>query len=1210
MSTGYERGMSRRRRLRREYIEGDDYAPPPPRRFPTRTLLTLCLLAVGVWLAPSIIARTPLLNGFVKSATADVNGSVSCRGGSLGWFSPVVLRGLELRDVHGESLVYVPHLRLQTSLWKLLTGGASSISGLRIEQPEVNIHLTDRGSDLQDAIEPLWSGPGETALAALDIEVNDANVQITDDQTRRSWQVASLTGSCHWPSSRREPIQLSASGEVNTGEIADEQDEDGRTVSRFRSLFTGEPGRKRDRDEVHGPGKFTVECTLPREFDDQAEQSGTATIQAHAVPLALAEMLLRTYAPGTQVAGTLSADVNYEWQSGPEGVAQQVDGQVDTTNLLVTAPWLGEDRLRLGRVEMPCHIVWNGDQLDVQELSAKCELGHLTYQGSLDTRDGLREALATQPWQLRGNVDLARLAATLPHTIRIREDTEITDGAVQLELASLNQDEQMVWRGRVQANHLTALARGRKISWDNPVLVTFDAHDTPQGRVIDHLECQSNFLELEAAGSREYLSVSSSFNLEKLADELDRFIDLSDVRLAGDGWSHMTWKEQDSGAFLADGELQVRNLQIERPDSRSWTEDNLVVLLETSGRTDEDHRLARLEKAKLTVEGGERQLNRDELVAWLLKPVDEISRDARWPVAIKGRGLIGRWLARLEPWLGRLIEGDVDGQITVSAHGQFAPREARLEQAEVQVRNLRGQLGSLFVDEPEASLTTVGQWSGKDRSLDLSKLSFKSRTVNVEGRNVLAKLSDQGTPTLNGDLAFNGDLNRLAEWMHNPEQGPTRSTTRGRVSGKAQVSRGERATSAVVDAKIQDLIVEAPDQEPWREREVLLVARGDYDRDQDRLRFSDLRLSSAAMTVEATGQLSDWDGRRQCDLSGNVQYDAEELAALIERYLGRGISARGRQTQSFAIRGPLSTPKLVAGPGTSTEAAQAANERARWRDLTGEAAIGWELIDAYGFVAGPGELHGRLRDGVARIDPLELSLSGGRLRAQPSIQLSPGPARLVMPRGAGLERVQISPEMCANWLQFAAPVLAGVTRAEGEFSVQMAEFEVPLGQPKTADIAGQLIVHDVEIGAGPLVEELAVLLNRPEPARLNRESRVDLRMVGGKIYHRNLELVFSDFTVRTHGYVALDRTLAILAEMPVPPKWIGNNRLGSAIKDQTIRLPIGGTLDRPRIDPQVLAQMSGQFLRNAAGRAVVNELNDQVERQFNRLLNLPKPPGQ
>lgn len=1209
MSTGYERGLSRRRRLRREYIEGDDYAPPP-RRFPLRTLLTLAMLVAGIWMAPSIVARTPLLNGFVQSAAANVNGSVVCRGGSLGWFSPVVLRGVELRDVHGESLVYIPHLRLETSLWKLLTSGAASVSGLRLEQPEVNIHLTDRGSDLQDALDPLWSGPGDTAITELDIAVNDGNVQITDDQTRRSWQVASLSGTCHWPSSRREPVKLSASGEVNTGEIRDEEDDDGRTVSRFRRLLTGEPGHERDHAEHDGPGSFTVDCTLPREFDNESEQSGTATIKAQAVPLALAEMLLRTYAPGTQVAGALSADVDYQWQSGPNGVAQQIGGQVETTNLSVTAPWLGEDRLRLGRVEMPCQIIWNDDRLDVQELSARCELGELTYKGSLDTRDGLRQALSNQPWELRGNVDLARLAATLPNTIRVREGTEITAGDVQLELASLNQDNQMVWRGKVQTDHLTALARGREVSWDNPVTLTFDAHDTPHGRVIDHLQCQSNFLELEAAGSREYLSVSSSFNLQKLADELDQFLDLSEVRLAGDGWSHMTWKQQPAGNFLADAEIQVRNLQIERPDSRSWTEDNLVVVLETTGRLDDEQQLERLEKAKLTVEGGERQLNRDELVAWLLKPVSEISREARWPVAIKGRGLIGRWLARLEPWLGRLIEGDIDGQIIVSAHGQFAPREARLEQADVQVRNLRGQVGPLFLDEPEASLTTIGQWIGKDRSLDLGKLSFKSRTINVEGRNVLAKLTEEGTPTLNGDLAFNGDLNRLAEWLHNPETGPARSQTRGRVSGKAQINRGERSTSAVVDAKIQDLVVEAPDQQPWREKEVSLVARGDYDRDQDRLKFSDLRLTSGAMTIDATGQLSDWAGRRMCDLSGNLEYDAEELAALVERYLGRGFSARGRQTQTFAIRGPLSSPRLVAGPGTSREAALAANERARWRDLTGEAAMGWETIDAYGFVAGPGELHGRLRDGVVRIDPLDLTLSGGRLRAQPSIQFSPGPARLIMPRGAGLERVQISPEMCANWLQYAAPVLAGVTRAEGEFSVQMADFEVPLSEPKTADIAGQLIVHDVEIGAGPLVEELATLLNRPEPARLNRESRVDLRMVGGKIYHRNLELVFSDFTIRTHGYVALDRTLAIMAEMPVPPKWIGNNRLGTAIRDQTIRLPIGGTLDRPRIDPQVLAQMSGQFLRNAAGRAVVNELNDQVQRQFDRLLDLPKPSGQ
>jgi hypothetical protein len=76
--------------------------------------------------------------------------------------------------------------------------------------------------------------------------------------------------------------------------------------------------------------------------------------------------------------------------------------------------------------------------------------------------------------------------------------------------------------------------------------------------------------------------------------------------------------------------------------------------------------------------------------------------------------------------------------------------------------------------------------------------------------------------------------------------------------------------------------------------------------------------------------------------------------------------------------------------------------------------------------------------------------------------------------------------------------------------------------------------------------------------------------------------------------------------MPVPPKWIGNNRLGSSIKNQTIRLPIGGTLNRPKLDDAAMQQASAQFIRNAAGTAVEGEVNKQIDRQFQRLFG----PGQ
>ena len=65
----------------------------------------------------------------------------------------------------------------------------------------------------------------------------------------------------------------------------------------------------------------------------------------------------------------------------------------------------------------------------------------------------------------------------------------------------------------------------------------------------------------------------------------------------------------------------------------------------------------------------------------------------------------------------------------------------------------------------------------------------------------------------------------------------------------------------------------------------------------------------------------------------------------------------------------------------------------------------------------------------------------------------------------------------------------------------------------------------------------------------------------------------SRLSIRTHGWVGLDEKLDIVADMPVPPKWLaGNTLVSQAMRNQTISLPIKGTLNKPQIDPAELAR--------------------------------------
>ena len=147
---------------------------------------------------------------------------------------------------------------------------------------------------------------------------------------------------------------------------------------------------------------------------------------------------------------------------------------------------------------------------------------------------------------------------------------------------------------------------------------------------------------------------------------------------------------------------------------------------------------------------------------------------------------------------------------------------------------------------------------------------------------------------------------------------------------------------------------------------------------------------------------------------------------------------------------------------------------------------------------------------------------------------------------------------------------------------------------------GKFIIHSIEIGPGPLIRELAILMGRETPAKLRREGVVPFQMVDGRIYHKDLELIFPDFTVRTYGSVGLDQTMAIMTEMPVPPKWLENNPLAPGLRDQIIRIPIAGTLQKPQLDRAEMDKLSRQFIRNAARNMLEEGLNKGLDQLFQR----------
>jgi len=275
-----------------------------------------------------------------------------------------------------------------------------------------------------------------------------------------------------------------------------------------------------------------------------------------------------------------------------------------------------------------------------------------------------------------------------------------------------------------------------------------------------------------------------------------------------------------------------------------------------------------------------------------------------------------------------------------------------------------------------------------------------------------------------------------------------------------------------------------------------------------------------------------------------------------------------------------------------------------WARLTAGSQVDWTGANIYGFRFGAGEIQAEIQNGQVYFRPFSLAMNDGRLIAAPRIDFISNPPRVILesPDGTGgpgkpftlVDHVRITPEMCNRGLKYALPTVFGVTEAQGQFSVRLKGCEIPLDDPYRGERAGEIVVHNIELAPGPMLVIVAQAIDavrlagnktpqgpsQVRVAKLKRESVVEYRMVGGKVYHQNLELEFDGLTIKTNGWVAMDHSINILAKVTAPKLTTRVPLVGT--NSPEISIPLIGTLDRPQIDRSKL----GDALKVFAGDAL------------------------
>ncbi|MGC3965872.1 MAG: hypothetical protein QM775_00420 [Pirellulales bacterium] len=326
----------------------------------------------------------------------------------------------------------------------------TQLGRIRIERPFLNLVVRGDGKTNLDEVLANFTSAAKaatgTSVQGVDValELVDGSIEVREELTNRKWQIARVGGVVIVPAAATEPLSVDVQGSVA---FAD------------------------------GPRPIRLRCNYRDLSTDggAAVPQGDASAEIDALPLDLVGALTRRFLPGLTFTGVAVGKVQtkFDYAASPSTVS--VDGQIGLRRPCVGGMWLDGDELRLDSVDLPIRASVVGTQLNIEQLGVACDLASAearlvlndyTKLFSTYSVAGLLDLLVRCDGHASARVSLAKIAQSMPHVMRLRDDVQVTGGDVVVGVQSKrNEAGVRQWQADLDVASLTASARtGRHLA--------------------------------------------------------------------------------------------------------------------------------------------------------------------------------------------------------------------------------------------------------------------------------------------------------------------------------------------------------------------------------------------------------------------------------------------------------------------------------------------------------------------------------------------------------------------------------------------------------------------------------------------------------------------------------------------------------------------------------------------------------------------------
>ncbi|MGC1274455.1 MAG: hypothetical protein WBC44_12165 [Planctomycetaceae bacterium] len=1131
-------------------------------------LASLLLAAVVIWFGPAIVTRSGLRHKFVHAVLPEYPGGAAVGAASLGWFSPVVLRDVSLSDADEAELISIEELTTSRSLASLLFAPGNDFGTITLRKPRVTIRLRTNGSNLEDVIRPVLEAKGSGSGMTLLIE--DGHVEWTSISGAPSpGGLEQVTATVRQAAGASWPERIDVDARLSDGERS------GTLSIRFAPA---------------GQGESTT--------------ASEAAVKAQDLPLAPLQPWFDRFQVGVQPAGMVSADI-LATAPEPGRTAWSVDGSIEGRQLRLTVGEWRSHPVLLETLTLKAKGSADLERVTIENATISSDVGSAKIAGE-SSLASLPAGASWSDWigatieqnvEMTASVDLARLAKQLPPSVGLHQAVE--SGRVDLEFRSGEDGGDRIGFCKVRASDIVAGQPARRVVWQEPFSLDVRVRRDARGVSVDRLEAKADFLTVTGSGSTTDAKLAFDADLDKLRQRMAQFVTLPEGTLAGRISGSLSAKRVgEAGETQIDASGRIRDFSFVAA-GRRWAEQELEAGLRfeatTSGTGIEE-----IHSGRLTI----RSVEQDELTVTLLKAVS-LDEPREWPLSVVAKGEIARWLSRLRIWNDFATAPDLDarGSLNATADVRYGESEIAIQNLVADATNLHVRTGGVTIDEPRVRLTGSGGWSVATNVLSVPQGRLICETATVDATKLELPLS--GDRPAAGHLAFRAGIGRVAQYVL-PEI-PTFWLS-GVAAGSVDLRHEKAATmiDARIDLEHPRLSRSAADAsgrmawEPiWTDDRASVSLAGRFDHASDVLAVSSCRASGSGLSIEAAGRIERPTTEATVDISGKLSFDLESLRSRFAVGLPDGVAASGKGTKPFHIRGPL----LTIG-GISPQ-------------LSARAGIGWESADLWGLSIGAGELTAGLSNRTLTLEPFDWPVGGGRVHGSAAVLLNDR-AILTVAKGRLAENIVLTPDICRQWLKYAAPTLADSTAVEGSASFDVRACSFPLARPESAEAEGVLELQNAKATPGPFAKSVLDVVRQIQAiAGQSPTSGSDLRLVAskqnvtvrvsrGRVFHDRFTMHIGDEkgpAIATTGSVGFDETLDLVAEVPLDREWFKEERIATALGGQTLRIPIRGTLSRPAPDPRALRDFARKAAAGAVGGFLDRELEQQVGEPLRKLFD-------